>query len=319
MQKTIKGLLMRPELSSIILLLLVVLTFHLISPAFLSEANMRNVIGIAPELGLAALGVAILMIAGEFDLSVGAVFGLCPMTAVILTNAGVPPVVAIGVALVVALAAGAANGIITIAFNIPSFITTLGTLFILRSVTIVMSGGYPPVYPESMPAFVFTDSIGFFRLSMLWHLAIIVLFALLIHATNFGNWVFATGGQPEAAKDMGVPVKRVKVFCFMLCSLLVGFAGLIQTMRVHNASPVAGTGLELEAFAAAIIGGTALRGGFGAVLGPIVGALLIRLIDNGIVLSRIDGNYFKMALGLLIIGAVIVNEFIRQSATKIRA
>lgn len=318
MQKILKSLFMRPEISAIGLLIAVIIGFSLMSPAFLSPMNMRNVIGILPELGLVAVGVTILMIAGEFDLSVGAVFGLTPMVAVIMINAGVPPSIAILAALVVAVASGGANGIITTYFSIPSFITTLGMLFILRSTAIVLSGGFPPPYPASMPAFLFTDSIGFFRLSLVWFIVLVFAAAVLLHKTNFGNWVFATGGQPDAAKDMGIPVKRVKVACFMICSTLVGIAGLLQTMRVANASPTAGTGMELEAFAAAIIGGTALRGGYGAVIGPVTGAILIRLIDNGIVLARIDGNYFRMVLGVLIIGAVIVNEFIRSSAAKIR-
>ncbi len=136
--------------------------------------------------------------------------------------------------------------------------------------------------------------------------------------TNFGNWIRATGGQLDAAVNMGIPVNATKMICFMLCSVLAGFAGLIQVMRLGSPLPSLGEGLELQAVAAAVIGGTSLTGGIGTVLGAIIGATLIRVIDNGLVLTRVDANWFKFAIGMLLILAVVSNSWLRRTARRIK-
>ena len=126
-----------------------------------------------------------------------------------------------------------------------------------------------------------------------------IILGVMLHFSNLGNWIFATGGQRQAADDMGIDTRRVKLFCFMLCSFLAGFAGMITTFRLKSALPSLGEGLELQAIAAAVIGGTALTGGIGSVIGFIVGTCLIRAIDNGLVMARIDANWFRFAIGAL--------------------
>jgi len=157
-----------------------------------------------------------------------------------------------------------------------------------------------------------------FRMSFLWFVLIAVLMTFLMSRTNFGNWVRATGGFLPAAKSMGIPTARVKVASFMICSVLAGFAGTIQVMRLGAPLPSIGEGMELQAVAAAVIGGTALTGGIGTILGGIIGAVLIRVIDNGLVLVQFDANWFKMALGGLTILAVIVNAWLRRKAKSIK-
>ena len=147
---------------------------------------------------------------------------------------------------------------------------------------------------------------------------IALLAAALLSLTNFGNWIRATGGFNEAAASMGIPVRRVKIICFMLCSMLAGFAGLLQVLRLGSPLPSIGEGLELQAVAAAVIGGTALAGGIGTVLGAIIGTLLIRTIDNGLVLSRVDANWFKFAIGLLTMFAVIANAWMAKMSRRIK-
>ncbi len=216
---------------------------------------------------------------------------------------------------------GFVNGYVTLQFSIPSFITTLGMLFIARSLTIVISGGFPPLLPSDLPTWLFTDYIwqgALFRMSFVWFVGIAVLAAALLSLTNFGNWIRATGGFNEAAASMGIPVKRVKIVCFMLCSVLAGFAGLLQVLRLGSPLPSIGEGLELQAVAAAVIGGTALAGGIGTVFGAIIGTLLIRTIDNGLVLSRVDANWFKFAIGVLTMFAVIANAWMGKLSRKIK-
>ena len=148
--------------------------------------------------------------------------------------------------------------------------------------------------------------------------AFAVILGVMLHFSNLGNWIFATGGQRQAADDMGIDTRRVKLFCFMLCSFLAGFAGMITTFRLKSALPALGEGLELQAIAAAVIGGTALTGGIGSVIGIIVGTCLIRAIDNGLVMARIDANWFRFAIGALTIVAVILNTTVRQRARRMR-
>ncbi len=317
MRRLIKLSLQKPELASAMLLLLLILLFQIRSDGvFLSVNNIRGVLGLLPETALVAVGVTLLMISGEFDLSVGSVFALMPMTMAVLVVGGWPFWLAVAVALAVCAAIGFINGWITIRFDIPSFITTLGMLFMARSMTVVISGGFPPrIKPGEVPSWIFVgfvDDGGLIRASVLWFIGIAVLISLLLSRTNFGNWVRATGGFLPAAAAMGIPTGKVKIACFMICSVLAGFAGMIQSLRLNSFLPSIGEGMELQAVSAAVIGGTSLSGGIGSILGGLIGSTLIRVIDNGMVMSQIDGTWFKFAIGALTIFAVVGNAWLRK-------
>ncbi|MHB1101911.1 MAG: ABC transporter permease [Devosia sp.] len=322
MKKLLKIYFEKPELAGIMLLLVLIIVFQVRSDGvFLNADNVRGVMGILPEVGLVAIGVTILMICGEFDLSVGSVFALMPMCVAIMLNNGIPFWPAVLVGLLICATIGFVNGFVTIRFAIPSFIATLGMLFIARSLTVVISGGFPPLLPADIPSSMFTQFVGpgsLFRMSFIWFAIIAIVAAAVLSLTNVGNWIRATGGFIEAAASMGIPVKVVKIGCFMLCSILAGFAGLIQVLRLGSPLPSIGEGLELQAVAAAVIGGAALTGGVGTVTGAIVGALLIRVIDNGLVLSQVDANWFKFAVGALLVLAVIGNAWLRRTARRIK-
>jgi simple sugar transport system permease protein len=317
MRRLIKLSLQKPELASAMLLLLLILLFQIRSDGvFLSVNNIRGVLGLLPETALVAVGVTLLMISGEFDLSVGSVFALMPMTMAVLVVGGWPFWVAVAAALVVCALIGFLNGWITIRFDIPSFITTLGMLFMARSLTVVISGGFPPrIKPGEVPSWIFVgfvDDGGLIRASVLWFISIAVVVSLLLSRTNFGNWVRATGGFLPAAAAMGIPTGKVKIACFMICSVLAGLAGMTQSLRLNSFLPSIGEGMELQAVSAAVIGGTSLSGGIGSILGGLIGSTLIRVIDNGMVMSQIDGTWFKFAIGALTIFAVVGNAWLRR-------
>ena len=319
MRRLFKVYLDKPELAGVVLLILLTAAFEVTSGGvFLSYENMRGVLGLLPEMGLVAIGVTLLMIAGEFDISVGSVFALAPMVMAVLLKRDAPFAAALICGLLAAGAVGFVNGVITLRFAIPSFITTLGMLFVARSATVVISGGFPPVLPIDIPAYVFTQYVGLIRLSMFWFAGIAVIAGAALSLTNFGNWIKATGGQIDAAAALGVSTGAVKMVCFVLCATLAGFAGVIQVLRLGSPLPSLGEGMELQAVAAAVIGGTSLYGGVGTVLGAIVGALLIRVIDNGLVLSHVDANWFKFAIGSLLILAVIGNSWLRRTSRRIK-
>ena len=312
----------KPELAGVALLILLTLVFEIRSNGvFLSTENLRGILGLLPEVGLVSIGVTVLMICGEFDLSVGSMFALMPVSVALMTTAGVPFVPGMLLGLVIAALVGFANGFITLTFNIPSFITTLGMLFIVRSLTVVITGGFPPLLSSDLPIGIFTQFLGpggILRASFIWFAIIALAAGAMLSGSNLGNWIHATGGFVDAAAAMGVPVRRVKMASFVLCAMMAGFAGTIQVFRLGAPLPSIGEGLELQAVAAAVIGGTALTGGVGTVLGAIVGALLIRVIDTGLVRSRVDANWFKFAIGALTISAVVANSWLRQTARRIK-
>jgi simple sugar transport system permease protein len=323
MRRLVKLALEKPELAGLMLLVVMVVLFQIRSDGvFLSTNNLRGILGLLPETALVAIGVTLLMICGEFDLSVGSVFALMPMTMAVLFVGGVPFWPAMLAGLLLCAAIGFVNGWITIRFDIPSFITTLGMMFMARSLTVVVSGGFPPrIRPGEVPSWLFAgfvDAGGFVRASVLWFLGIAVLMSLLLSRTNFGNWVRATGGFLPAAQAMGIPTGRVKIICFVICSVLAGFAGMIQALRLNSFLPSMGMGMELQAVAAAVIGGTSLMGGIGSILGGLIGATIIRLMDNGMVMSQIGASWFQFAIGALTIFAVVGNAWLRRRGRSMK-
>jgi len=188
-------------------------------------------------------------------------------------------------------------------------------LFIARSFTLVLSGGFPPPFPAGMPVDVFVVSLGLIRASLLWYLGVALVLFFFLQRSNFGNWIFATGGSGQAASDMGINTRRVKMICFMLCSVLAGFAGIIQTLRLKASLPSLGLGLELEAIAAAVIGGCLLTGGYGSAIGAAFGALIFGVVQQGIFYTGVNTDWFQVFLGVMLLIAVLFNTYIRKKAT----
>jgi simple sugar transport system permease protein len=323
MRRLLKISLQKPELAAGLLLVVLVAAFQVLSDGiFLSAANLRGLFGLLPEMALVAIGVTLLMICGEFDLSVGSVFAIMPMSLAVLMTQGWGFWPAMLAGLLLCTLIGFLNGWLTIRFAIPSFITTLGMLFMARSLTVVISGGFPPrLMMDAIPEQLFVAFVGpgeLIRTSFLWFVGVAIAVSLLLSKTDFGNWVRATGGFLPAANAMGIPTMGVKIACFMICSVLAGFAGMIQVLRLGSPLPSIGEGLELAAVAAAVIGGTSLMGGIGSILGGIIGAVLIRVIDNGMVLSQVNSSWFKFAIGALTILAVVGNSWLRKRGRSMK-
>ena len=317
MNISIKQILVKPEVSTFIMFIVIMVGFYIANPRFLDERNIRIVMGITPEYIIVAIGIAILMISGEFDLSVGSVFALVPMAIVQLTHQGFNIWVSIALGLSIGIIIGFINGFITLRFGIPSFIATLGMLYIARSLTTVATGGFPPPFPHELPNELFVYQFELFRASLYWSLLVAVILGILLHRSNLGNWIYATGGDVIAASSMGIKTNNIKMFCFILCGFLAGFAGMIQTFRLEAPLPSQGYLLELESIAAAVIGGVSLFGGIGTVIGAMIGAILIRFLESGIIMARIDAEWFRAGLGTLIILSVVFNTYISRRATQI--
>lgn len=308
----------RPEFGPLVLLVVMVATFTIINPAFASLTNIGNALTFTVELGLIALAMTLLMTAGEFDLSVGSVFGFTPVVMWALFNADMMPLpLAFLVALGIAVGIGLASGLFVTRLGIPSFLVTLGMLLVVRGSALWLTSGFPQRTWDAGDQWLATVLVGDFYIggdgglriymSLIWFILLAVILHYTLTGTRFGNWIQATGGNVSAARNRGVPTERVKVILFMLSAAMAGFAGIISSIRVSAANPNSGSGYELEVIAMVVIGGTVLTGGRGSIIGTVLGVLILRLMRNGIVLIGVPGLAYNIFIGAIILSMMALH------------
>jgi simple sugar transport system permease protein len=310
-----KLLIAKPEFGPLVLLVLMLIVFTSLNPAFLSITNIGNALTFTVELGLIALAMTLLMTAGEFDLSVGSVFGFAPVVMWAFFNAGLLPLpAAFAVALLIALSIGLFSGLFVTKLGIPSFLVTLGMLLVVRGSALWLTSGFPQRTWESGNQWLAQLLVGDFYIgslrvymSLIWFILLAIILHYLLTRTRFGNWIQATGGNPGAARNRGVPTQRVKIILFMLSAAMAAFAGIISSIRVSAANPNSGTGYELEVIAMVVIGGTVLTGGRGTIIGTVLGVLILRLMRNGIVLIGVPGLAYNIFIGAIILGMMALH------------
>jgi len=262
--------------------------------------------------GTVAIGQTVLLISGEFDLSVGSVYAFIGMVFILLMQSGIGVILAFIIALLVALLIGFLNGIISLKFKIPSLLVTLGFLFVYRGAVYLVSGGFNVMFPDSVKESAFIkflggEPMGFYS-SILIFALIAVTLAVVLSWTRFGNHVFSVGGDPATALSCGVSTIRVKITSFMLCSLLAGLSGIIVSCNFSGVGPTTGTGLEFETIAAAVIGGAVLGRGVGSILGTILGSSTLLALRAGLVLAGVNVYMYQVLIGPLLITAVAIKE-----------
>ena len=318
------GLAASPEVVALITFLVVFVFFGVAADNFLTPGAISNILTFASIQGIIVVGVAMLMIAGEFDLSVGSNLAVASFVFASTLNAGVAPFPAMLLALLVSTLLGAVNGLIVIWSGIPSFIATLGTMLAYRGIARAIGGGTFAKYTEAKPLLfsilngavdslnrLFTP-VSNFRVSILWFFIIAVVMSVVLMRTRFGNWVFAAGGNMGAALAQGVPVKRVKVMVFALTGLLTGLASVMQFAHRTSVDPLRGEGWELIAVAATVIGGVQLTGGLGTILGACMGILLLQTLEQGLVLMSVPVQIFRAVAGLILMLSVIGNTYLSR-------
>ncbi|HSH75594.1 MAG TPA: ABC transporter permease, partial [Longimicrobiales bacterium] len=280
----------------------------------------------AAPLGILAVAVALLMIGGEFDLSVGSIVGAASMSLALLTvhfGWGLWPAAAATLALCLAL--GFANGFIVVRSGLPSFIVTLGMLFVVRGLTIGVTrqltgrtqlGGIDEAPGAELAGVLFASTpFGPVGVSVVWWIVLAAVATWVLLRTAYGNWIFASGGNADAARDMGVRVARVKISLFMTTAAAACLVGVLQTVRFSGADTLRGELQELRAIVAVVIGGTLLTGGYGSAVGAVLGALIFGMVQQGIVMTGVNADWFQVFLGGMLVVAVIVNSWVREKAT----
>ena len=282
---------------------------------YLNPANIAVLLKSMSPLGIMAIGVGVLMISGEFDLSVGTLYTFCAIvTATMVKEYALSPYLAMLVGIIVGIIAGLIHGNIVNRFTIPSFIVTLGAMLLWKGGTLLYHGAKSLRYKYESETYktVLTGDIGVVDASFLWFIGVGIVFYFIVHHHKIGNHFFAVGGNPEAAIAIGINPKRVKLIAFAIAGGCAALSGVVAMSRVGSVQPGGGLGLELEAIAACVIGGCALMGGRGSIIGIMLGTALIYTIQDLLLLLRAAGFYFEMFVGGLIVLAVIINVTIRK-------
>jgi simple sugar transport system permease protein len=312
----LQRLIAKPEFGPLILLVAEIIVFWSINPNFLSVQNISNTLVFSVELGLIALAMTLLMTSGEFDLSVGSVFGFAPVVMWTLFNSGTTSLeIAFVAALLVAAVIGFVNGWFVTRLKIPSFLVTLGMLLVVRGTALYITDGFPQRTWDAGEQWIANVLVGDFYIgtfrvyaSLFWFIGAAIVLHYVLTQTRFGNWIQASGGNPNAARARGVNVRATKVVLFMLSSVMAALAGVISSIRTSAANPNSGTGYELEVIAMVVIGGTALAGGRGTIIGTVIGIFILRVMRNGIVLIGVPGLAYNIFIGAIILGMMALHS-----------
>jgi simple sugar transport system permease protein len=337
-QSSTTKLLRRPELGAFAGTVLVFILFGIWAgdSGLFSSAGIVNFLQVSAELGILATFVALLMIGGEFDLSLGSTVGFTGMVIAIgMTHFGLPLWLALLLAVGVAILVGFLNGIMVVRTGLPSFIVTLASMFILRGLTLALTrtitGRTQVPYVtegiegswlvEIFAGHVFGGTVfgpKGLPVSILWWIGLTALATWVLLRARFGNWIFAVGGDANAARNIGVPLARVKILLFMGTACAAALFATIQVLESGSADTLRGTNKEFEAIIAAVIGGNLLSGGYGSAIGAALGSLIFGTVEMGIFYTGIDTDWFKVFLGLVVLIAVLFNNYIRRKVTEAR-
>jgi ribose transport system permease protein len=282
------------------------------SDKFLTTRNLLNILDQSAPVGIVACGVTIGIIAGVFDLSVGAIFGVAAVVAAKTAVASGNAVAGI----LVGMASGALLGLVNAALvgtlRINSFIATLASSIVFRGIAILVTGGMIVTVTDEAFSELGTGTFLRAKYTVFVYLAVILLTSFVLEKTALGRYFFAVGGNPEAARLSGIPVERVRAAAFVISGLCASTAGVLAASRTSSAQPDLGIGLELSAIAAAVVGGTSLRGGEGAIWRAVLGVLFLAMIGNGFNLLGIDTIYQQIVQGVLIVIAVGADQLLRR-------
>ncbi len=320
----------RPEVGALAAAIVIFAFFYAAAPTFRTLPAASTYLYASSTIGIVAVGVALLMIGGEFDLSSGVAVTTAALTAAMFCyQLSLNVWVGVVVSLVVALAIGFVNGYLVVRTGIPSFLVTLSTFFVLQGlnlgVTKLITGAVATPNVNQLDGFssaraVFASDIdlGFItlKITVLWWLAFVAIGTWVLLRTRVGNWIFAAGGNEASARAVGVPVRKVKIGLFMAVGFLAWFLGMHLLMNFSSVQAGIGVGNEFVYIIAAVVGGALLTGGYGSAVGSALGAVIFGMTTQGIVFAGWDPNWFKTFLGAMLLMAVMVNLYIKNYAAQ---
>jgi ribose transport system permease protein len=302
------------RLGPFIALLVVCIGLAFLSPDFLTVGNVLDVTRQVSINAVISFGMTLSILLGGIDLSVGSILAVSSVLAAILMKAGYDAVLAILIAIVAGAVMGAVNGVVIAKGKVAPFIATLGMMTLLRGVALVLSNGSPiSGFPSYTFALLGGGYVGhLIPIPVVWMLVMFALFWFVLTKTVFGRHVYATGGNPEAAKLSGVKTDGVQIVVYTISGAMAALAGMILTSRLDSAQPTAGAGYELDAITAVVLGGTSLAGGRGWIFGTLVGALIIGVLNNGLNLLGVSSFYQQVIKGSVILLAVLLDRAGKQ-------
>jgi len=317
----------RPEVTPVAGALGVWLFFAIVAgdSGFLTDQGTANYLEVAAQLGILTIAVTLLMIAGEFDLSVGSMLAAAGVLMTYpVVELGWPLWAGLGLAFAGATLVGLINGFLVIRTALPSFIVTLAGLFILRGVTIAVThditggatqvGGVDEATSGSVVRSALAGELFGLPAAVYWWLGLTLVATVVLAKTRFGNWIYGAGGDAGAAARLGVPVARVKITLFVLTALAASLVAAIGVLVNGAADVQQGQLKEFQAITAAVIGGTLLTGGYGTVIGAAFGALIFGMVSQGIFFTGADADWFQAFLGAMLLSAVLVNRYFTRTA-----
>lgn len=297
-----------------VVFVIICLILSFISPQFLTVSNWTIIITQVSINALLAFGVTFVIITGGIDLSLGSMVAVTGVTAAMLAHPDTFPVVLpIFVGLLAGLLMGAFNGFIITKSKIAPFIVTLGTMTIGRGLALILSKGRPVSNLSDSFNFIGGGNILGIPFPIIVLILVFVICSIILKKTLLGRYIYAVGGNEQAARASGISVNQVKMAVYSMAGLLAGLAGIVLTSRITTGQPNAGAGFELDAIAAAVIGGTSTSGGTGTMTGTLIGVLLIGVINNGLDLLNVTSYYQQVVMGIIIIGAVVLDSWNQKS------
>lgn len=303
-----------PEVTIGVVTIICAAAFAIFFPHFASPDSARVILIVAGTDAMVGAGETMLLISGELDLSVGAVFALAPFLMYSFYELGIPIVIALLISLLLMGVIGFANGYISAKIGVPALITTLGMFFLIRGLTLIVSNFHLITLPNVEPFRTLVGSgiiLGVLPIPMVWSLGVTVVVALMLQKTRHGLWTVATGSNPTGAGEVGVNTVRTKIYNFMLTAILAGLAGIIQAMRIGSAEPLqGGFDLTLGSIAASAVGGTSLLGGSGTIIGTLIGSLLFGIFRDGLIIGGASEIVYEMALGIAVVLSVGLNALL---------
>ena len=289
-------------------LAVLVILFSFLSPHFLNTNNLLTILSQVSIIAIMAFGMTFVLMIGEIDLSVGSIAALSGLFLGLMLSFGLSGPIAILVALIVGALAGGANGLISARWRIPTFIVTVATMGIFRGIGYSTTDAKPIQIEDEFILFLGNQKVfGVIPVSVLIVIVLLILFHILLSKTKFGRRAKMMGGNRTAAQYVGINTMSLQIKVFMISGIAAAVSGILLTSRLYSAQPHAGTGYELDAIAAAVLGGTSLTGGYGTVFGTFIGALIMGVINNGMNLIGLPYFYQQIVKGLIIIVAVYID------------